>query len=336
MKQKLQRWFETLWYHNPRPCFGLVALSGAFQKMTQMRRFLYQRGVLASVKMPVPVIMVGNLTVGGTGKSPLVVYLADFLSHAGYKPGIISRGYGGKAQHWPQRVFADSDPAQVGDEAVMLAHKTGCPVAVGPLRAKAGALLLAETDCNLILSDDGLQHYALQRDIEIIVVDGERRFGNGYCLPAGPLREPIARVRNADFVLVNGAPLEPSEFKMQVKADGAVNLKTGERRPLQHFCKTAVHAVAGMGNPQRFFDSLDSVGIAHTRDIFPDHHPYQPSDLQFGDALPVLMTEKDAVKCRLFAAQHYWSVPVNVELPAVLTQQLLNLLQEKHYGSKVT
>lgn len=336
MKQKLQRWFETLWYHNPTPCFGLVALSRVFQKITQIRRFLYQHGTFTSVKMPVPVIIVGNLTVGGTGKSPLVAYLADFLSQAGYKPGIISRGYGSKAQHWPQRVFADSDPAQVGDEAVMLANKTGCPVAVGSVRAKAVALLLAETDCNLIISDDGLQHYALQRDIEIIVVDGERRFGNGYCLPAGPLREPIARVCGVDFVVVNGAPLDSSEFKMQVKADDAVNLKTGERRPLQHFCKMAVHAVAGIGNPQRFFDSLDGVGIAHTRNIFPDHYPYQPSDLQFDDGLPVLMTEKDAVKCRLFALQHYWYVPVNVELPALLTQQLLNLLQEKNYGSKAT
>lgn len=333
MKQKVQRWFETLWYQAEKPCIGLVLLSVVFRKITQMRRFLYQRGILASVKMPVPVIIVGNLTVGGTGKSPLVVYLAEFLTHAGYKPGIISRGYGGKAQHCPQRVFEGSDPAQVGDEAVMLASKVGCPVAVGAVRAKAAGLLLSTTDCNVIISDDGLQHYALQRDVEIVVIDGKRRFGNGYCLPAGPLREPLARLQSVDFRVVNGSPLEPTEFKMQVKAAAVVNLQTGERKPLSFFTATPVHAVVGIGNPQRFFNVLNAADIPHVRDIFPDHHAYQPSDLQFADDLPLLMTEKDAVKCRHFAAQHYWYVPVGVEIAPLFTQQLLNLLQEKTHGS---
>ena len=332
MKKSLQTWIETVWYKKDTPSFWLVFLSAIFKTSAACRRFLYQSGYLKSVKLPVPVIIVGNLSVGGTGKSPLVIYLAQALNNAGYKPGIISRGYGGKATQWPQRVYATSNPDQVGDEAVMIATRSNCPVAVDAVRSNAAQQLLAETDCNVIISDDGLQHYALQRDIEIADIDGERRLGNGYCLPAGPLREPTSRLQDVDFVVVNGSPLQPAEWAMQIRAEVAINLQSGEEKPLAHFCNTPVHALAGIGNPQRFFNLLHSVGIHHTPTIFPDHYHYQATDVLYNDVLPVLMTEKDAVKCRAFCTKQHWYVPINVELESRFTQQLLHLLQEKTHG----
>lgn len=333
MKMLIQQWFETQWYQNPTPNSCLKFLSQLFMLIAKCRRFLYQTGWLKQVKLPVPVIVVGNLTVGGTGKSPMVVYLAELLHHAGYNPGIISRGYGGKSANAPHRVFANSDPNDMGDEAVMLASKTACPVAVGSRRGEAAMQLLTETDCDVIISDDGLQHYALQRDIEIVVIDGERRFGNGYCLPAGPLRETEARLKNVDFQIVNGTPLNEHEFVLNIQAEYAVNCHTGAQRPLTSFYGEKVNAVAGIGNPQRFFDLLGKMGIDYTPKAFPDHFQYQASDIHFGDHLNILMTEKDAVKCRHFATPQLWFVPIQAELSANLNQQLLQLLHEKRHGS---
>ncbi|NOT84169.1 MAG: tetraacyldisaccharide 4'-kinase [Methylococcaceae bacterium] len=336
MTQSWQNWLEKQWYQQAKPPFTLRLLTVIFKTAVYWRRFCYQIGIVKQVKLSVPVIIVGNLTVGGTGKSPLVIYLAELLSNAGYKPGIISRGYGGKSLQRPQRVFADSNPAQVGDEAVMIATHSNCPVAVDSVRSKAAQLLLTTTDCDVIISDDGLQHYALQRDIEIAVIDGERRFGNGFCLPAGPLREPVERLHSFNFVVVNGAPLQQTEFAMRVKANIALNLQSGEKKPLADFCDIPVHALAAIGNPQRFFNLLTALGINHTRSVFPDHYQFQAADLQFDDNLPLLMTEKDAVKCRAFATQQHWYVPISVELNSQFTQQLLTLLQEKRHGSQFT
>ena len=221
MKKTLARWATDIWYKDPFIGVWLMPLGFLFSDAVRFRKFLYRHGVLKTHTLPVPVIVVGNITVGGTGKTPLIIWLAGFLKDSGFKPGIISRGYGGQAESWPQWVTADSDAKNVGDEALLIAKQTGCPMAVGPLRVDAANLLLKQADCNVILSDDGLQHYALNRDIEIAVIDGERRFGNGYCLPAGPLREPIERLQSVDFIIVNGEKSEENEFSMQLVGDTA-------------------------------------------------------------------------------------------------------------------
>jgi tetraacyldisaccharide 4'-kinase len=283
----------------------------------------------------VPVIVVGNLTVGGTGKTPLVIWLAEHLRGKGWRPGIVARGYGGRARHWPQQVRGDSDPAVVGDEAVLLAQRSGCPVCVAPDRPAAVAALLQHTDCNLVLSDDGLQHYALGRDIEIVVIDGQRRFGNGFLLPAGPLREPLSRLRRADLVVVNGEARD-GELAMRMRRPQVVPL----RRPqavdgIDRFDGAQVHAVAGVGNPRRFFDLLRRHGLQPLEHAFPDHHVFTPGDIRFADGLPVLMTEKDAVKCQRFAGEGYWAVRVEAQPDASFVHQLnerLNALTDDLIG----
>lgn len=315
------------WY-SPHPTRWLLTpLSGLFRLAVRARRWSYARGLLYTQVLPVPVLVIGNLTLGGTGKTPLVIWLARFLKHHGYRPGLISRGYGGQAQNYPQRVYSSSDPRQVGDEAILLAQRTACPVTVGPKRIAAAQALLAHSDCDVLLSDDGLQHYALARDIEILVVDGMRRFGNGHCLPAGPLREPLNRLQTVDLV-VSGGNAHEGEFTMRMQLQEARNLKDGMQSPLALFRHTPVHAVAGIGHPRRFFTQLQGYGLTLYEHPFPDHHRFQAADLAFGDNLPVLMTEKDAVKCTHFACDNYWCVPANATLPASFGQQVLYLLQQ--------
>ncbi len=332
MKKTLARWAEDVWYKDPFIGTWLMPLGFLFSDAVRFRKFLYRIGVLKKHKLPVPVIVVGNITVGGTGKTPLIIWLARLLKEAGYKPGIISRGYGGQAESWPQWVDSQSNATRVGDEAMLIARQTACPMAVGPLRVDAARLLLDLSDCDVILSDDGLQHYALARDIEIAVIDGERRFGNGYCLPAGPLREPINRLESVDFRIVNGEPAEDNEFAMQLAGDQAVNLANGERQALQAFRGVQCHAVAGIGNPDRFFQLLAKAGLSCENHSFPDHYPFQCGDITFDDDAPVLMTEKDAVKCTAFAGQQHWAVPVTAVLAPGFSEQLLNILGEKYNG----
>ena len=329
MKKTLARWATDIWYKDPFIGVWLMPLGFLFSDAVKFRKFLYRLGVLKAHTLPVPVIVVGNITVGGTGKTPLIIWLAGFLNASGFKPGIISRGYGGQAVSWPQRVTADSDAKEVGDEALLIAQQTGCPMAVGPLRVEAAKLLLLQTDCDVILSDDGLQHYALNRDIECAVIDGERRFGNGYCLPAGPLREPIERLNSVDFVIVTGEKSEDREFPMQLVGDTAINLATGEQKPLAEFNGVDCHALAGIGNPERFFKLLAAAGLTCTPKSFPDHYPFQRQDIEFADNKPVLMTEKDAVKCTAFAGKRHWYLPVKAVPDPVFAEQLLNLLREK-------
>jgi tetraacyldisaccharide 4'-kinase len=288
----------------------LMPLAGLYCLAIRLRVLAYRSGLLISRGLPVPVIVVGNISVGGTGKTPLVSWLVRHLRDQGRRPGILIRGYGGSATDWPRRVRPGADPREVGDEAVVLARGTGCPVMAGPDRLESARVLVERLDCDVLVSDDGLQHYALNRDIEIAVVDGERRFGNGRCLPAGPLREPVARLQQADLVIVNGNP-GAGELGMDLLADRAVNLADPLTvRPLESFRGQEVAAMAGIGNPGRFFRMLRQWGLAISEHAYPDHYPYRPEDLSgFGDR-PVLMTEKDAVKCEAFAGPDSWYVPV--------------------------
>ena len=322
---------EHIWYERSPLVWPLLPLSALYCAVVALRRGAYHVGLKKVQRLTVPVIVVGNISVGGTGKTPLVGWLAQFLREQGYRPGLVARGYGGKAQHWPQQVRADSDPAAVGDEPVLLVRTTGCPMAVAPDRVAAARALLEHSDCDLILSDDGLQHYALGRDIEIAVVDGVRRLGNRHCLPAGPLREPANRLDRVDLVVSNGLAGR-NEFGMQVQAGDAVNLLSGEHRPLQSFRGEHPYAIAGIGRPERFFDNLRREGLMIEARAFPDHHAFRAEDLAFADRT-LLMTEKDAVKCRRFAQAHFWMVGSRVEMDVRFGERVMTLLQARRNDS---
>jgi len=320
-------WLEKRWYSS-KTSILLLPLEWLFRLLVVLRRLAFRVGLMPSYAVAVPVIVVGNISVGGTGKTPLVVWLVSLLQKAGYRPGIVTRGYGGKAERWPQQVRADSDPVMVGDEPVMLAQRCACPIIAAPDRVAAAKALLNHSKCDLIITDDGLQHYRLKRDIEIVVIDGERRFGNGHCLPAGPLREPRSRLDEVDFVIANGLAGR-GEFAMSLEEAGLRSLgNDGLVTTFDEFAGQRVHALAGIGNPQRFFQLLRSRGLEVIEHSFPDHHDYQPQDLDFSDTLPILMTEKDAVKCRRFANQQMWYVPVNAHLPEPMALRLLQMLKK--------
>ncbi len=332
MKQNISRWLQDAWYKEMYISSALMPLSMFYDDYMRFRLFLYNKGLLKKTKCSVPVIIVGNITVGGTGKTPLILWLARFLREQGYKPGIISRGYGGNTDSWPQWVDEQSNPEQVGDEAVLMAKRADCPIAVGPERVKAAQMILDKTDCDVILSDDGLQHYALDRDIEIAVIDGDRRFGNGYTLPCGPLREPIERLNKVDLIIVNGVASEENEFSMIIQGDTVVNLATQEQKLLTEFENSPCHAVAGIGNPKRFFDLLKQESISIECHAYPDHHLFNVDDITFDDDKPILMTEKDAVKCLGFASDKHWYLPVKAFPQQQFIDKLLTLIKEKIRG----
>lgn len=316
---------DHYWYNQNPVAWLLLPLSLIYCFIASLRKQLFKLGVLSSRRVSVPVVIVGNISVGGTGKTPLLISLARHLCQQGLKPGIISRGYAGKAISWPQIVAMCSDPVQVGDEPVMIARNTGCPVVVGPDRVKDVEVLLDKFDCNVILSDDGLQHYRLQRDIEIVVVDADRLFGNGFCLPAGPLREPEARLKSADMVIYHGAQAEKHAFVLDY--DKLNSLNNGDQKTLDAFKGQKVHAIAGIGHPERFFSLLESRGIQLIRHHFPDHYLYTANDLKFNDALPILMTEKDAVKCAQLGVTNGWYLPVTAVLSAAALDQFNTLVK---------
>lgn len=335
MRKVLERWANKLWYGDLYISTWLSPIAYLYIDIVRFRRYLYKKGIFKSTKLPVPVIIVGNITVGGTGKTPLVIWLAQQLRAQGFKPGIVTRGYGGNNENWPLLLDEKTRPEQAGDEAVLIYRQSGCPVAAAPLRAEAAQLLLDEKDCDITLADDGLQHYALQRDIEIAVIDGERRFGNNFFLPCGPLREPQDRIKEVDFVISNGGkPLE-NEILMTLSGDMAENLVTHEQRPLAEFRRQRCHALAAIGNPQRFFNMLAGFGLKSENHVFPDHHAFRAKDINFDDNDPVLITEKDAVKCREFVNAKHWSVPVSPKLPDSFLETLLALIEQKH-GQKIT
>ena len=275
--------------------------------------------------MSLPVVVIGNLSVGGTGKTPLVCWLVARLADLGFKPGVVTRGYGGSATS-VRLVEASDDPGVVGDEAILLARRSGVPVAVGRDRP-AAAQLLVNAGRDVIVSDDGLQHYALARDCEIVVIDGDRLFGNGWLLPAGPLREIRARLADADAVVVNGGrALLDGALSMRLEAKHALRLAGGAVKPLDEFAGHAVHAVAGIGNPERFFNMLRARGIEVIGHPLPDHARPQASDISFGDGRAVLMTEKDAVKCGPMAGPQHWYVPVTASFAGAESEALLEVV----------
>jgi tetraacyldisaccharide 4'-kinase len=293
----------------------LRALASVYAVVVRLRRVLYDIGVMPRVRLPVPVIVVGNITAGGTGKTPLTIALVEALRARGWKPGVVSRGYGGNAR-LPLRVDARSDPSMAGDEPCLIARTTAAPVAVGRDRVAAAGLLLESTAVDVLIADDGLQHYRLRRDVEICVIDGERRFGNGRVLPAGPLREPVGRAAAFGFRVCNGGFAQDGETPMTLCSDEAVSLATTAARcKLSGFSGQRLHAVAGIGNPARFFEQLRAVGIEVVEHPFDDHHAFVAADIEFDDGQPVLMTEKDAVKCAGFAGASCWYVPVRAALP---------------------
>ncbi len=315
------------WYRLSPLHVLLFPLSLIFRALAALRRFLYRSGILASVKLPVPVVVVGNISVGGTGKTPLTLWLAQQLIDSGWHPGIVSRGYtkaSGQART-PRAVSVDDDAAQVGDEPLLMAQRALCPVWIGRDRpAAALALLQAHPECDIILSDDGLQHYRLQRDAEIAVVDGARRFGNGLLLPAGPLREPVSRLKTVDAVVVNGSHAKENEFAMQLEGTHFSNLlNPGLTVTPGELAGQRLHAIAGIGHPQRFFRYLQQLGLECTTHAFPDHHHYLPSDVAFDGADAVLMTEKDAVKCAPFATERCWVLRVDAQVAPALTQLII-------------
>ena len=330
----LNRWLQAQWYGQTFPNPLLLPLEGLFRGAVALRRGAYCVGLKKSERLPVPVIVVGNLTVGGTGKTPLVIWLAGFLERQGFRPGIVSRGYGGAKSRRPLAVKPNTDPRLAGDEPVLIARRTGRPVYVFSAKAEAARALLAETDCDLVIADDGLQHYALARDLEIAVIDGARGFGNGRCLPAGPLREPPERLGAVDLVVYSGASRD-GHF-MALEGGEAVHLRDEtRRRPLASFVGQPLYALAGIGHPERFFAHLRSHGLVFEPREFPDHHGYRQEDLAFAGETPLLMTEKDAVKCRAFAGPEHWYVPVEARLPAKFGEQLLTQLKAKCYGQKI-
>ena len=329
--QSLSDFRDAIWYERHPTGFVLAPLGWLYRFGSAARKLAYTSGLLGSYEADVPVVVVGNIAVGGTGKTPLVIWLVEYFRSLGYQPGVVARGYRGRAKRWPQQVRPDSDPKAVGDEAILIARKVQCPIAVGPRRGDCVDALLHHGDCDLIVSDDGLQHYALARNFEIAVIDGIRRFGNGRCLPAGPLREPASRIQQVDLVVTNGIAGR-GEFAMKYVATEARNLVRQESVRLADFAPKEVHGVAGIGHPERFFSMLRRNGFRVHEHRFRDHAWFHKSDLAFGDELPIFMTEKDAVKCEHLDLSQAWCVPVSVEMPEVFKRRLAGIFGEDEHG----
>jgi tetraacyldisaccharide 4'-kinase len=336
-------WLEREWERLGGGALIFLPLMLVFAVATALRRALYRLRALRAWRSPVPVIVVGNINVGGTGKTPLVLAVLDVLQRRGWTPGVVARGYGRvpPREQDPRgvvRVFPDvATPEHFGDEPVLIARRARVPVYISPDRpAAARSLLEAHPEVNVLVSDDGLQHYALARDVELAVVDGERRFGNGLLLPSGPLREPTSRLARVDAVVVNGGDLEgiPGKvrFPMRLAGERFVSLTTHEELPPAEFVARArghaITALAGIGHPGRFFEHLATLGLATRNRAFPDHYGYQPQDLKLRDAEFVVMTEKDAVKCAAFADARMWFLRVEASLPPEFAEFLLGRLAE--------
>lgn len=325
---------ESLWYGERALAKALAPLAWAYGGFMWLRRTAYRAGILPVREVDVPVIVVGNLTVGGTGKTPLVIWLVEYLKSQGFRPGVVSRGYGGARTRQPQQVRPDSNPDLVGDEPVLIAQRTLCPVATSPRRWIAARELVRHTEIDILVCDDGLQHHVLGRDLEIAVIDGDRRFGNGRCLPAGPLREPASRLESVDMVVAN-ARAGRSEFLMEYEPLALRSLRDESvRTEIEAFRGKDLHAVAGIGNPGRFFSWLRSREVHIVKHQFPDHHRFVPEDLQFGDDVPVVMTEKDAVKCRRFAGEDWWYVPIEARMSPAFQHRFAVLLKEIAHGQE--
>ena len=312
------------WYRGAWWLWLLRPLELLFRAIAAARRTLYRIGVLEVYRAPRPVVVVGNITVGGTGKTPIVIALVEAMQHQGLRAGVVSRGYGATGSNFPHTVTDQSEAAECGDEPLLIYRRTGCPCVVAPSRPEAVASLLDTFEVDVVISDDGLQHYALDRDMEIAVIDAKRLLGNGFCLPAGPLREPPARLDSVDFILYRGGddPLSGVNYR----PSGLVNMVSGQQRPLAPALEQEqVHAIAGIGQPQQFFQSLEDAGYRLETHAYPDHHLYGPGDFaKLGDK-PVIMTEKDAVKCRDFVGRDAWYLKIDAQLPAAVGEAVADL-----------
>lgn len=320
-----------IWSGQNKLYWLLVPFSLLYGAIVFCRKKFYQWGIFKSWQAPVPIIVVGNLSVGGNGKTPLVIYLVEQLTARGYKVGVVSRGYGGKSEHYPVMVTSQTPAKIVGDEPVLVYQRTNVPFAVSPLRSEAVQMLLNHHPIDLIITDDGLQHYALKRDIEIVVVDGKRGFGNGWFLPAGPMRENVSRLKTVDFLVVNGESQQsyPNAYSMQLQHGFAINLLTKEFKPLNELCQ--VSAMAGIGDPSRFFTLLaqQNIDVIKTTS-FMDHQKYTKEQLLALAKVDqvLLMTEKDAVKCMSFAQKNWWYLPIDAELTELFIDNLLTQLNK--------
>jgi len=326
---------ERAWYQPRSWALALLPLSYLFRGVAASRKAYLQQRYQAQ-PFAVPVVVVGNIAVGGTGKTPLIISLVHSLQAAGIRPGIVSRGYGGQSAPQPRAVSAEGPAEEFGDEPVLIAREASCPVVVDSDRVAAVEFLIAEFDVDVVLSDDGLQHYRMHRDLEIAVLDARRGLGNGQCLPAGPLREPPERLASVDFVVLNGSskaddtplPALPSTLlTMTLQPTFFRHLRSGQRVAADDWTGSPrVHAVAGIGNPERFSATLTTLGLTPQLHRFPDHHPFTELDLQFDDELPVIMTSKDAVKCAAFAPDNVWVLEVAAAVDARLVQSIKDLL----------
>ena len=319
-----------LWQKTSIITWLLAPFSLLFWLISQIRIALYRKKILKSYRSPVPVLVIGNISVGGNGKTPLVIWLVEQLQKKGVKVGVISRGYGGENKVYPQLVTPESNPKLMGDEPLLIAQRTHAPVAISPNRQQSIELLLSQFELDLIVTDDGLQHYALERDMEWVVVDGERRFGNGFVLPAGGLRELPSRLKQVQAVICNGKNANAGEHAMHLEPDFVINLKTGEKRKLSEFTQS-VYALAGIGYPPRFFNMLKELGIPLAETFsFADHQAFTAEMIvpKLSQNLPLLMTEKDAVKCKAFAPENWWYVPVSATFSEKSTACLVRMVMD--------
>lgn len=302
--------------------FLLLPWSWLFALIIFVRRKLYQWQLLKSQRLSVPVIVVGNIVIGGTGKTPFVIWLVTLLKRHGLRPGIVSKGVGGKRHRHPHWVSAADVAHEIGDEAVLLYQRTQCPMVIGVDRVQAAKKLIAESQCDIVISDDGLQHYRLHRDFEIVMVDGERQHGNGCLLPAGPLREPISRLSASQLVIQHGGVYQP--YSMHLAALSLSSLNKQQPMLLNEWQNKKVHAVAAIGHPERFFKQLQQAGLEIIPHAFADHYTYEAKDFEFNDDLPIIMTEKDAVKCYNIADHRFWYLSVDAMVSAPAEQVIKN------------
>ena len=335
MQNALYQWIHRVWYDGGSGYQVLLPLSGIYWLLLRLRRLLYACGIFKIRNVGVPVIVVGNITAGGTGKTPTSIWLAKSLKERGFRPGIVSRGYGGSKSFSSMRVDAASDPAVVGDEPVLLAKRSACPVAVDKDRVRAAGMLV-DDGADLIIADDGLQHRRLERSYEICVIDGTRWLGNRLILPAGPLRETASRLAAVDQILVNGrirdksiTATEQNAIEFELTATEVCRLNGSLVRPIARFADKTVHAVAAIGNPGRFFDLLRAHGMQVIEHAYPDHAPIDPGSLNFADEFDILMTEKDAVKLGTKLRDRFWYVPVELEMDPVLAGPWLEQIESR-------
>lgn len=316
------------WQEKGLIAWSLFPVSLLFKLCSSIRRYCYQSHLFSTYQAPVPVIVIGNISVGGTGKTPLVIALTNALFNAGYKVGIISRGYKSHPQMYPYVLSDSSTAVQAGDEPVLIYQATNMPVVIDPQRCRAVQKLLAIHHCDVIISDDGLQHYHLHHDIEIAVIDGDKRFGNGFCLPAGPLREGIKRLKTVDIAVANGKAKDNEVLMQLIPGDAYLVKDPSIKKPLSDFAGSQAYALAGIGHPARFFQMLKQLGITLLEEkSYADHYQFNGSEFDFADkSVPIFITEKDAVKCTSVSKDNVWAIPVKAELPDSFYKAVISLL----------